>query len=121
MSGASAEFFIVISLVANIAVLIPVSLSLLANARWCAVAYGPASSARGILLSIYLAILLGSLALLALPEKRMVLALLALQVAYKITTPFTAGSWANPVVVSNLMIAGLHAVTITAMFTAGLG
>jgi hypothetical protein len=112
MQQTASELFVTISLVANITVLIPVLLSLITQARWCASAYGPPSPARGIVLSIYLAILLGSLALLVLPDQRMALALFAVQVAYKVTTPFTVGSWTNPVVVSNLMIAGLHAVTI---------
>jgi hypothetical protein len=38
--------------------------------------------------------------------------LLLVQVLYKLTTPFTVGSFANPVVISNLVIAALHLTTL---------
>jgi hypothetical protein len=34
------------------------------------------------------------------------------QILYKVTTPFTVGSFANPVVVSNLAIAAFHSLTL---------
>ena len=100
-----------ISLALNIAVLLPVCFSLLTSAHWTLAAYGPPSPARGILLSIYLAILLLSALLLLKPLPAAVLALLAVQIVYKLTTPFTVGTLANPVVVSNLLIALVHLVT----------
>lgn len=103
---------ITLSLLLNIAVLVPVTYSLLTGAGWVEAAYGPASPARGILLSIYLAILLGSAALLFKPVPAMVAALLAVQVIYKLTTPFTVGTVANPVVASNLAIAAVHTLTL---------
>jgi hypothetical protein len=101
------------SLLLNVAVLVPVCLSLITRAGWTLTAYGPETPARGILLSIYLAILLGSAGLLFKPVPAMVAALLLVQVAYKLTTPFTVGTLSNPVVLSNLAIAAFHAVTVT--------
>jgi hypothetical protein len=100
------------SLGLNIAVLVPVCLGLLLKADWTLSAYGPDTPARGILLSIYLAILLCSAGLLLKPIPAMVAALLLVQIVYKITTPFTVGSFSNPVVVSNLGIAAFHSLTL---------
>lgn len=100
------------SLALNIVVLVPVCYSLLSGAGWTVSAYGPASPARGILLSIYLAILLCSVALIFKSVPAMVATLLAVQILYKITTPFTVGNFANPVVVSNLAIAAFHSITL---------
>jgi hypothetical protein len=100
------------SLALNVLVLVPVTAGLIVNARWADHAYGPASPARGILLSIYLAILAASFALIIQPERHMVVALLAVQVLYKITTPITARTSTNPVIISNLLIAAGHAITL---------
>ncbi|WP_084582107.1 hypothetical protein [Sphingomonas azotifigens] len=101
-----------VSLLLNIVVLVPVCLSMLRNSAWVEAAYGPPSAARGILLSIYLAILTASIALLAMPSRGAILCLLALQCGYKLMTPFTVGTLRNPVVLSNLGIAAVHAVTL---------
>ena len=75
--------------------------------------YGPDSPARGILLSVYLAILVVSIWLLIFKRDPMLVApLLLVQVIYKLTTPFTVGSFSNPVVISNIFIAGLHLITL---------
>jgi hypothetical protein len=103
------------SLLLNVAVLVPVCGSLLAGLPWTDEAYGPPSPARGILLSIYVAIGLMSVLMLTRPEPAAVAALLAVQVVYKVTTPFTVGSLRNPVVVSNLLIAGVHSVTLASL------
>jgi len=100
-----------LSLVLNIAVLIPVCFGLVTNAAWTQDAYGPASAARGILLSIYLAILIVSAGLLLRPDSAMIVALLSVQILYKFTTPFTVGTIKNPVVISNLAVATFHCVT----------
>ncbi len=100
------------ALILNVVVLVPVCFGLLTSAGWTAPAYGPAAPARGILLSIYLAILGGSAALLMVDRSEMAVALLAVQVVYKVTTPFTVGSLRNPVVVSNLLIAAFHTAAI---------
>ncbi|MDT0506888.1 hypothetical protein [Novosphingobium sp. MMS21-SN21R] len=110
--AASAALASSISLGLNIAVLVPVCGSLLLRARWCDEAYGSPSSARGILLSIYLAILAASVVLLVVRRPDAVAALLAVQIAYKVTTPLTVGTLHNPVVASNLAIAAVHGVTV---------
>lgn len=104
------------ALILNIAVLVPVCFGLLTSAGWAAAAYGPATQARGILLSVYLAILVGSLALLVVDRSEMAVSLLAVQVVYKVTTPFTVGTVRNPVVVSNLLIAAFHAAAIASFW-----
>jgi hypothetical protein len=104
---------ITLSLLLNIAVLLPVTGSIIGNAVWVETAYGPPSPARGILLAVYIAILAGSAALLWKPVPAMVAALLLVQIVYKLMTPLTVGSLANPVVLSNLAIAAFHAVTVT--------
>jgi len=73
-------------------VLVPVCFGLLTSAKWTAAVYGPKTPARGILLSVYLAILVGSVALLTVDRPQMAVALLAVQVVYKMTTPFAVGS-----------------------------
>lgn len=104
------------ALVLNIAVLIPVCLGLLTSARWTAAAYGPDTPARSILLSLYLAILIASAALLVADRAQMTVALLAMQVIYKLTTPLTVRSMRHPVVVSNLAIAAFHAAAIASVW-----
>jgi hypothetical protein len=101
-----------LSLIVNILVLTPVCLSLLLNAPWVPNGWGEFSPARGILLSIYIAILVVSLGLLWRQEPVAVAALLLVQVIYKITTPLTVGSLENPVVLSNLLVAVVHVSTL---------
>lgn len=101
-----------LSLVLNVLVLLPVCGSLIGQAARADPAFGPATPARGILLSIYLTILLTSVTLLIHPVASLIAGLLAAQIIYKITTPVTVGTLRNPVVVSNLAIAGFHGVTL---------
>jgi len=103
---------ILLSLIINVAVLVPVSAGLLVDASWVAAAYGDPSPARGILLSIYAAILLVSAWLLIERNAMLVAPLLLVQVIYKLTTPITVGSLINPVVISNLVVAAVHLVTL---------
>lgn len=107
---------IYISLIINVVVLIPVCIGLISDAAWVEHGYGPVSPARGILLSIYIAILLVSLGLLMKPLPLLVAPLLLVQVIYKFTTPFTVGSFANPVVVSNVLVAVVHLLTLWLIF-----
>jgi hypothetical protein len=100
------------SLGLNIFVLVPVCLGLLNKAEWTLSAYGPDTAARGILLSVYLAILVTSAALLFKPIPAMVAALLLVQIIYKFSTPFTVGTVSNPVVTANLGIAAFHCITL---------
>jgi hypothetical protein len=100
------------SLILNIIVLVPICTALMTGAVWVEAGYGEATPARGILLSIYLAILGASAVLLVIADPRMVATLLAVQILYKLTTPLTVGTMANPVVISNLLIAAFHLVSI---------
>lgn len=107
--------FVTLSLVVNLAVLAPVLASLWLDAPWVSSAYGPRSGARGIVLAVYVSIFAASAALLARPAPAGVAALLSVQIVYKLLSPVTVGSLRNPVVVSNLAIAALHAVTLAAL------
>jgi hypothetical protein len=60
----------------------------------------------------------GSTILLFFPVPEFVFALLLVQVIYKITTPFTVGTFANPVVISNLVITAFFLVTLASMVPA---
>jgi len=102
-----------LSLLINIAVLVPVCWGLLVNATWAIDSYGAETAARGILLSMYGAILLVSMLLLFSRELMFVVPLLLVQVIYKLSTPFTVGSFSNPVVISNIAIAAVHIATLS--------
>ena len=103
--GLAVKKMMQISLITNVIVLIPVCLSLLLDAPWTPNGWGEFSPARGILLV--------SLGLLWWPDPVAVAALLLVQVIYKITTPFTVGSLENPVVISNLVVATVHLLTLS--------
>lgn len=103
---------IALSLALNIAVLVPVCVGLISNANWARDCFGDRTPARGILLSVYIAIGLISLMLLVVNEPKLVAALLLVQVVCKVSTPFTVGKITNPVVVSNLGIAAFHTITL---------
>jgi hypothetical protein len=103
---------ILISLIVNVLVLIPVCIGIIGDVPRVSSVYGSDSPARGILLSVYGAILLVSIALLFKPLPMLVAPLLLVQVLYKLTTPFTVGSFTNPVVISNLFVAALHLITL---------
>ena len=120
------EKFILASLILNAAILVPVCLALLLHsslptslADWVVEGYGQDSPARGILLSVYLAILVVTIALLFKPEPMLVAILLLFQVLYKLTTPFTVGSFLNPVVITNMFVAFAHATSLI-MISKGL-
>ncbi len=101
-----------LSLYLNIAILIPVCATLLTDARWARAAYGDRSPARGILLSVYGAILVVSAALLVLGQTEQAVPLLWTQVVYKVTTPLSVGTLRNPVVLTNLGVAAFHVATL---------
>lgn len=101
-----------ISLLLNILVLIPVCSGLLLKANWSVDSYGIDTPARGILLSIYLAILIFSAVLLFNFDPKMVLALLSVQIIYKLISPIMVGTMTNPVIISNIFIALFHAYSV---------
>ena len=111
------QTMIYISLAVNIVVLVPIVLLMAIKSPLVDKAWGPFTEARAILWSIYFAILVTSIALVFMPVASFTAALLAVQVIYKVTTPFTVGSFRNPVVISNLVIATLHVVTLMSMFS----
>ena len=117
--GNAVKKLVLLSLIVNVVVLVPVTCGLLSNAVWVQQAYGPFTAARGILLSVYGAILLVPIWQLAARDPKVVASLLLVQVIYKVTTPFTVGDIRNPVVISNLVIAALHALTISTIWSAG--
>ena len=101
-----------LSLILNILVLIPVSSGILLNSFWAVEAYGPDAPARGILLSIYLAILIVSVVLLVKFDAKFVMALLTIQIIYKVLSPIMVGTLTNPVIISNLFIALFHSLSV---------
>jgi hypothetical protein len=103
---------IYVSLILNTVVLVPIVVLMAAKTKLVDDTWGPFTAARGILWSIYFAILVASIALLFLPIPAFVAALLSVQVIYKITTPFTVGRMGHPVVISNLVISAVHIVTL---------
>lgn len=102
-----------VSLLLNVVVLVPVCTGLLLDRAAMRAVFGERTQARGILLSIYLAILTVSIALLVLGDARATAALFAVQIVYKVTTPLTVGTLKNPVVLSNLAIAAVHTASLS--------
>jgi len=107
---------IYLSLGLNILVLLPIVVLMAINSPFVDQAWGEFTAARGILMSIYLSILVVSVFLVFRPVPSFVAALLIVQVVYKLTTPFTVGTFLNPVVISNLAISVLHIATLATIF-----
>jgi hypothetical protein len=107
---------IYLSLGLNILVLIPIVVLMAINSPFVDEAWGEFTAARGILMSIYLSILVVSVFLVFRPAPSFVAALLIVQVVYKLTTPFTVGTFLNPVAISNLAISVLHIATLATIF-----
>ena len=101
-----------ISLVLNVLVLIPVCSGILLKANWTVDSYGVETPARGILLSIYLSILIFSAVLLFKFDPKFVMALLSVQIIYKLLSPIMVGTFTNPVIISNLFIALFHSYSV---------
>ena len=112
MSNTTVLRMVRVSLGLNIAVLIPVCTVLILNLTPFVDVWGPATPARGILLSMYVSILILSAGLWMQRNPMLVAPLLAMQVCYKVMTPITVGSITNPVVISNLVVAIVHGVTL---------
>jgi hypothetical protein len=73
---------------------------------------GEFNPARGILLAMYISILIGSIFLLIAPDKKFIIALLSIQILYKFLTPFTVKTIKHPFVISNILIALFHVLTL---------
>ncbi len=109
---------LVTSLILNAVIVFPVSVGMFTGQVGMEAVFGPASPARQILASVYLAIGLLSviaLAVLALGYSSlvvpMVVGLLVMQVVYKLITVGTVGL-GNPVVMTNLLVVAMHSVTL---------
>lgn len=112
---------LLVSLFLNVLVLVPVLGVLAANGRAAEYAWGSDTASRRILIAIYSAILAASLLLIAgdfLNHEVLAWtqALLGVQIVYKLLTALLVGLH-NPVVLSNLGIAIVHAATL--VVTAG--
>lgn len=105
-----------LSLSLNVLVLAPILVGMAIGSSRIDFAWGEFTAARGILASIYFALLVLSAILLFKTIPVFVVPLLATQVIYKITTPFTVGTLLNPVVISNLAISVLHLATLWVIF-----
>lgn len=75
-------------------------------------AYGTDTPAQRILLSIYLAILISSAILIFKFDPKFVMALLLVQIIYKLLSPLMVGTFTNPVIISNIFIALFHMVSV---------
>lgn len=110
-----------VSLWLNIVVLLPVIWVLARNRAAAANAWGPDTPARRILASIYAAILVSSIVLVALSSAATTdiipwaQALLGLQVIYKALSAYVVGL-RNPVVLSNIAIALVHLATLAMLW-----
>lgn len=109
---------VLISHVVNVLVAGSVGILLLLNAPGMVAVYGEASPARSILVSVYLAIAITSAFALLFPAYSIMIAkvLFPLQIIYKVSTIVTVGSITHPVVVSNVLISVLHAISLFVIF-----
>lgn len=101
-----------ISLLLNILVLIPICYLMLTNNVRMVETLGEFNPARGILLAIYITILIASIGLLIFPDTKFSMALLLMQIVYKLLTPVTVKTLKHPFVMSNLLIAVVHIWTV---------
>ena len=101
-----------LSLILNIAVLIPICYLMITNNFRMVKTLGEFNPARGILLAMYISILIGSIFLLIAPDKKFIIALLSIQILYKFLTPFTVKTIKHPFVISNILIALFHVLTL---------
>lgn len=113
------NLLIKLSLLLNIVVLVPLCIGFLQNASWIHDVYGEPSPALAILFSIYFSLLVASAVLLFIDQPKLVFMLLAIQILYKLVTPMVVGSIQHPVIVSNILIAALHIVTVAWIFYSG--
>lgn len=108
------------SLILNIAVLIPVCYFMLTNNIRMVKTLGAFTPARGILLAMYTTILLASILLLFFYDAKLAFALFFMQIIYKLLSPFTVKTIKHPFVISNIIIAIFHILTIYTMIKANV-
>lgn len=101
-----------LSLLLNIVILIPICYLMITNNFRMVKTLGEFNPARGILLAMYTSILIASVYLLFAPDKKYIIALLSIQIVYKLLTPFTVKTIKHPFVISNILIALFHVLTI---------
>lgn len=101
-----------LSLILNILVLIPICYLMLTNNLRMVETLGEFNPARGILLAIYMTILIASIGLLIFPDIKFAIALLLVQIVYKLLTPFTVRTMKHPFVISNMLVAIVHIATV---------
>lgn len=108
---------ILASLWINIFVLVPICTSLILNLASMNAVFGLKTTARQILLCMYLTILAASIALLALKlqPQAFVQALLSTQIAYKLLSVVLISDKKTPVLWFNLVIAVFHSTTLLLM------
>jgi len=111
---------ITLSLVLNIATLVPVCLIFYSSPKRINKVAGIPTPARGILLAIYFTIVVASVVLLFWNKPDFVFALLSVQIIYKLISPFTVGTLRNPIVISNLLIAVVHSFTVYNIYQTGI-
>ncbi len=101
-----------ISLLLNVLVLAPICYLMLTNNVRMVETLGEFNPARGILVAIYMTILIASIGLLIFPDTKFSIALLLMQIVYKLLTPFTVKTLKHPFVISNILVAIVHIVTV---------
>ena len=101
-----------LSLLLNILILIPICYLMLTNNVRMVETLGEFNPARGILLAIYMTILIASIGLLIFTDTKFSIALLLMQIVYKLLTPFTVKTLKHPFVISNMLVAIVHIVTV---------
>ena len=101
-----------LSLLLNILILIPICYLMLTNNVRMVETLGEFNPARGILVAIYMTILIASIGLLIFPDTKFAIALLLMQIVYKLLTPFTVKTLKHPFVISNMLVAIVHIVTV---------
>ena len=101
-----------LTLLLNILILIPICYLMLTNNVRMVETLGEFNPARGILLAIYMTILIASIGLLIFTDTKFSIALLLMQIVYKLLTPVTVKTLKHPFVISNVLIAIVHIVTV---------
>lgn len=105
------------ALILNIAVLVPVTVSIFRKSEWTLEAYGNQTPSRQILLCIYLSILIWSIIILILRSNSSAIALLSIQATYKLLSVLITKDLSNPVIISNLLIAFYEIIAISVAFS----